>query len=552
MLLENKNAVIYGGGGAIGGAVARAFAREGATVHLAGRTLATVERVAEEIRATGGAASAVQLDALDEAAVDEHADTMDGIDISINVIAHGDVQGTPLAEMRLADFERPVHNAVRTTFLTARAAARHMIKQGSGVILMFGGYGDPAANVGGLQVAFGALDSLRRSLARELGSHGIRVVTLQTAGVPDSIPTNFVHGAAITRQIVDKTMLGRAAMPDGAGVIVRTAAEGATEEELSRDVARLAAQWEAVEPKSREDGQRAGPPVQRARPDHPRGPGHLQRALRVKLVVAGDEGWDLVHEYVQYVAPHLAERLTHWTDDDEDVFARYRIDEQLAKALERKVWLPSERTPGHRQHRGHDGGQRGQHAAFGLSGRGMRFVPSFIGWLFDNVPSFQSQYGVIRHARCGEASYANVPVAAPHIRWTISPTRAGFSDFRAALSRHGPGLRNQRRAPDGTLDASAWVYYEGREYRLNSMIDSFFRLHIDRAGDVQAGARMFSASVRGPGWKLEIQAEAPLDEFARLEADRNTEINTTLFGTCRATVGAADSRSWRNGHACSK
>jgi NAD(P)-dependent dehydrogenase (short-subunit alcohol dehydrogenase family) len=224
MLLENKNAVVYGGG-AIGGAVARAFAREGATVHLAGRTLATVERVAQEIRAAGGAATAAQLDALNEAAVDEHADSIaGGIDISINVIAHGDVQGTPLAEMSLADFERPVHNAVRTTFLTARAAARHMIKQGSGVILMFGGYGDPMANLGGLQVAFGALESLRRNLARELGPHGIRVVTLQTAGIPESIPADFAPRAAITEQIVDKTMLGRAATLADVGNVAAFAA----------------------------------------------------------------------------------------------------------------------------------------------------------------------------------------------------------------------------------------------------------------------------------------------------------------------------------------
>jgi len=225
MLLENKNAVVYGGGGSIGGAVARAFAREGATVHLAGRTMATVERVAKEIRAAGGAAEAAQLDALDEAAVDEHADGIaGGIDISINVISHGDVQGTPLAEMRLADFERPVHNAVRTTFLTARAAARHMIKQRSGVILMFGGYGYPLANLGGLQVAFGALESLRRNLARELGPHGIRVVTLQTAGIPESMPMDLVPRAAITEQIIDKTMLRRAATLADVGNVAAFAA----------------------------------------------------------------------------------------------------------------------------------------------------------------------------------------------------------------------------------------------------------------------------------------------------------------------------------------
>ena len=145
MLLEGKNAVVYGGGGAIGGAVARAFAREGAQVFLAGRTLAKLEEVAEEIRAAGGVAETAEVDALDEKAVDEHADAVaaraGGIDVSFNLISYGDVQGTPLAQMALEDFERPVVNAVRTQFLTARVAARHMIRQGSGVILTFGGAG---------------------------------------------------------------------------------------------------------------------------------------------------------------------------------------------------------------------------------------------------------------------------------------------------------------------------------------------------------------------------------------------------------------------------
>src|ERR687898_3146108 len=145
MLLENKNAVIYGAGGAIGGAVARAFASEGAKVHLAGRTLKSLEEVAEEIRSTGGVADTAQVDALDKQAVDQHADAVaekaGSIDISFNLISVGDVQGTPLAEMPLEDFERPIMNAVRTQFLTSRAAARHMISQGSGVILFFGGAG---------------------------------------------------------------------------------------------------------------------------------------------------------------------------------------------------------------------------------------------------------------------------------------------------------------------------------------------------------------------------------------------------------------------------
>lgn len=230
MLLEHKNAVIYGAGGSIGGAVARAFAREGAKVHLAGRTLKSLEKVAEEIRSAGGVAETAQVDALDETAVDEHADALaasaGGIDISFNVISHGDVQGTPLAEMRLEDFERPVMTAVRTMFLTSRAAARHMIGQGSGVILAFGGYGDPLPDhyLGGLQVAFGAIESLRRNLACELGPHGIRVVTLQTGGVPESIPESFDRREAITQGIVGQTMLKRAATLDDVGNVAAFAA----------------------------------------------------------------------------------------------------------------------------------------------------------------------------------------------------------------------------------------------------------------------------------------------------------------------------------------
>jgi 3-oxoacyl-[acyl-carrier protein] reductase len=127
MLLKHKNAVIYGAGGAIGGAVARAFAREGARVFLAGRTLSKLDKLAKEIRAAGGVAETAQLDALDEKAVDEHADAVaaeaGSIDISFNLISHGDVHGTPLVEMSLEDFVHPVVTAVRTTFLTARAQA---------------------------------------------------------------------------------------------------------------------------------------------------------------------------------------------------------------------------------------------------------------------------------------------------------------------------------------------------------------------------------------------------------------------------------------------
>jgi 3-oxoacyl-[acyl-carrier protein] reductase len=226
MLLESKNAVIYGGGGGIGGAVARAFAREGAHVFLAGRTVQKVEAVAQEIRAAGGTADVAQVDALDERAVDEHADAVaaqaGGIDISFNLIAHPYTHGVPIAEMAVDDYLAPVQTAVRTTFLTARAAARHMIPRRSGVILAFGGPGDRSGptrdyNLGGTQVAFDAIESMRRQLAVELGPHGIRVVTLASGGVPETLPEGFDGRDEIVGMIEGQTLLGRAATLEDVG-----------------------------------------------------------------------------------------------------------------------------------------------------------------------------------------------------------------------------------------------------------------------------------------------------------------------------------------------
>jgi 3-oxoacyl-[acyl-carrier protein] reductase len=233
VLLEGKNAVIYGGGGSIGGAVARAFAREGARVHLAGRTLETLEKVAEKIRSAGGAAETAVVDALDEGAVDRHADRVaaeaGAIDISFNAITHPHKHGIPLAEMAVDDFLAPVQVAVRTTFLTARAAARHMIPRRSGVILAFGGPGDRGGPMrdyyfGGTQVAFDAIETIRRQLAVELGPHGIRVVTLASGGVPESIPEGFEGRDAIVELIEGQTLLGRAATLDDVGNAAAVAA----------------------------------------------------------------------------------------------------------------------------------------------------------------------------------------------------------------------------------------------------------------------------------------------------------------------------------------
>jgi NAD(P)-dependent dehydrogenase (short-subunit alcohol dehydrogenase family) len=112
MLLEGKSAVIYGAGGSIGGEVARTFAREGARVFLAGRTRDKLEAVAADTTAAGGQAEVAEVDALDEQAVDQHADAVaakaGSLDISFNLITRGDVQGTPLVDMTTADFVGPI------------------------------------------------------------------------------------------------------------------------------------------------------------------------------------------------------------------------------------------------------------------------------------------------------------------------------------------------------------------------------------------------------------------------------------------------------------
>jgi 3-oxoacyl-[acyl-carrier protein] reductase len=215
MLLHGKNAVIYGGGGSIGGAMARAFAREGAAVFLTGRTQASLDTVAADIRAAGGTVETAVFDALDERAIDEHADAVaaraGSLDISVNVITHGDMQGTAIDEMGVEDYLKPVVTAVRTTFLTVRAAARHMKRQGGGVILAFGGEGDPPRGyqLGGLQTAFSALEAMRRQVSAELAEHGVRFITLRSGGVAESIPDGYPGGDQIRASLDESTLLGR-------------------------------------------------------------------------------------------------------------------------------------------------------------------------------------------------------------------------------------------------------------------------------------------------------------------------------------------------------
>ncbi|PID96042.1 MAG: ribonuclease E/G [Actinomycetales bacterium] len=160
--------------------------------------------------------------------------------------------------------------------------------------------------------------------------------------VPDSSMTGISRKLPDTERARLKRIL-RQVVPEGAGVIVRTAAEGASEEELRADVERLTKTWEQIQAKAQSTGKKKGavPALLHGEPDL------TVRVIRdvfngdfAKLVVAGERSWNEVHDYVTSVAPDLTERLVRWTGD-EDVFAHYRIDEQIAKAMDRKVWLPS-------------------------------------------------------------------------------------------------------------------------------------------------------------------------------------------------------------------
>ncbi|WP_427135565.1 SDR family NAD(P)-dependent oxidoreductase [Pseudarthrobacter sp. S9] len=214
-LLHGKTALIYGGGGAIGGAVARAFAAEGAVVHLAGRTESRLEKVARDIQESGGRAETAVVDALDEEQVDAFVDRVAKksrrIDISFNVISFGDVQQS-LMEIDVDDFTQPIALATRTHFLTTRAAATHMIKQRSGVVLMFGGSGPQTLpGLGGFKVALDAMEGLRRQWALELGKHGIRVVTMVTGGIIETIPWQAEGRDEIVGEIAKAAHLNRTA-----------------------------------------------------------------------------------------------------------------------------------------------------------------------------------------------------------------------------------------------------------------------------------------------------------------------------------------------------
>lgn len=192
MTLPDKNAIVYGAGGSLGGAVAKALANAGAKVFLTGPNLNSLQKVFDEITLAGGNAEIDVVDAFDKKAINDHiqrvVDSVGKIDISFNAVGVNVVQNIPLTEISAADFVDPITLTLKTRFLTAIASAKVMMRQGSGVILSLtatpGGIGYPYT--GGFAPACSAVESFSHNLAAELGIYGIRVVNIRSGGSPDS------------------------------------------------------------------------------------------------------------------------------------------------------------------------------------------------------------------------------------------------------------------------------------------------------------------------------------------------------------------------------
>jgi NAD(P)-dependent dehydrogenase (short-subunit alcohol dehydrogenase family) len=202
MMLNNKVAVIYGAGGAVGSAAARAFGREGATLFLTGRHRAQLDEIAKEIASSGGTVETAEVDALDEQSVDKHLqsviDKAGRVDISFNAVGlpNTTLQGVLLVELELDQFSLPISTYTKAYFLTARLAARRMLTQKAGVIMTVtplpARAGVPL--LGGFAPAMSAVEGLTRGLSAELAPHGIRAVGLRVDGMPDSGAIKEVFG----------------------------------------------------------------------------------------------------------------------------------------------------------------------------------------------------------------------------------------------------------------------------------------------------------------------------------------------------------------------
>jgi NAD(P)-dependent dehydrogenase (short-subunit alcohol dehydrogenase family) len=192
VLLDGRTAVVYGGGGAIGGAVAQAFAEQGAHVIVAGRTLSSLERVVKPLTQRGLSAQAAEVDALVEGEVEAHLDGVvaehGGIDISLNVISAGYSLGEPLHEIPVDEFLMGITNAMRTNYLTGVGAARRMAARHTGVVLGLTASPcrRPLANQGSFAVAGAAIEALCRQIATDYGADGVRAVCIRSAGSPDA------------------------------------------------------------------------------------------------------------------------------------------------------------------------------------------------------------------------------------------------------------------------------------------------------------------------------------------------------------------------------
>jgi 3-oxoacyl-[acyl-carrier protein] reductase len=221
MFLTRKTCVIYGGGGALGGAIARAFGREGATVYLAGRTLARLEAVARDIVSAGGIAHVARVDATDEHEVARHADAIaaeaGGIDVAVNAVGITHVQGVAINALSLEAFERPIHLYMRTLFVTAKAVSAHMIARRAGVFLTIS---TPAARFAfagltGFGSTCAAIEGFSRHLAADLGPHGVRVVCLRPDAVPEALAMGS-HSREVFGPVAERAGLTIEAMLAGA------------------------------------------------------------------------------------------------------------------------------------------------------------------------------------------------------------------------------------------------------------------------------------------------------------------------------------------------
>ena len=233
--------------------------------------------------------------------------------------------------------------------LPSMEAAFVDIGKGRNAVLYAGEVNWDAAGLEGqprrIELALKSGDPVLAQVTKDpIGHKGARLTSqVSLAGrylvlVPGGSMTGISRKLPDTERSRLKAVLKRV-VPEGAGVIVRTAAEGASEEELARDVARLTAQWEVIEKKSAKGA--SAPALLYGEPDM------TIRVVRdifnedfARLVISGDEAWEMLEPYVAHVAPDLRERMSRWTDE-KDVFTAHRVDEQLAKALDRKVWLPS-------------------------------------------------------------------------------------------------------------------------------------------------------------------------------------------------------------------